>query len=84
MKICIQRNCIVSTVHLVSVIKLRLFVLSDTVFPIVSQLPRSIDTLNVTSLACPALPLCPLAITEAERGAPAILERIRASMKKVS
>ncbi|KAL3693861.1 hypothetical protein R1sor_007512 [Riccia sorocarpa] len=47
------------------------------------QLPRSIDPLNVTSLACPALPLCPLAITEAERGAPAILERIRASMKKV-
>ncbi|KAG6541887.1 hypothetical protein Mapa_016715 [Marchantia paleacea] len=47
------------------------------------KLPRSIDTLNVTSLACPALPLCPLAITEAERGAPAILERIRASMKKV-
>ncbi|KAL2608651.1 hypothetical protein R1flu_027224 [Riccia fluitans] len=44
---------------------------------------RSVDPLNLTSLACPALPTCPLAITESERGAPAMLERIRATMKKV-
>ncbi|CAM6113369.1 unnamed protein product [Calypogeia fissa] len=47
------------------------------------QLPKSIDPLNITALACPALPLCPLAITEAERGAPDILLRIRATLKKV-
>jgi sulfite reductase (ferredoxin) len=34
-------------------------------------------------MACPAFPLCPLAITEAERGIPAILKRIRAMFEKV-
>lgn len=34
-------------------------------------------------MACPALPLCPLAIAEAERGAPDILKRIRTVMDKV-
>ncbi|CAN6454170.1 unnamed protein product [Victoria cruziana] len=34
-------------------------------------------------MACPALPLCPLAITEAERGIPDILKRIRAVFDKV-
>lgn len=34
-------------------------------------------------MACPAFPLCPLAITEAERGIPSILKRIRAMFEKV-
>lgn len=34
-------------------------------------------------MACPALPLCPLAITEAERGIPEILKRVRAVFDKV-
>lgn len=34
-------------------------------------------------MACPALPLCPLAIAEAERGAPDILKRIRTMFEKV-
>lgn len=41
------------------------------------------DPLNITAMACPALPLCPLAIAEAERGAPDILKRVRAMMDKV-
>ncbi|PIN07487.1 Sulfite reductase (ferredoxin) [Handroanthus impetiginosus] len=45
--------------------------------------PRLIDPLNVTAMACPALPLCPLAITEAERGIPDILKRIRAIFERV-
>lgn len=47
------------------------------------QLPRYVDPLNITAMACPALPLCPLAITEAERGIPEILKRIRAVFEKV-
>ncbi|KAI9194579.1 hypothetical protein LWI28_007322 [Acer negundo] len=46
-------------------------------------LPRFVDPLNVTAMACPAFPLCPLAITEAERGIPDILKRIRAVFEKV-
>ncbi|KAK7275964.1 hypothetical protein RIF29_17091 [Crotalaria pallida] len=34
-------------------------------------------------MACLAFPLCPLAITEAERGIPGILKRIRAVFEKV-
>ncbi|WJX51030.1 assimilatory sulfite reductase (ferredoxin) [Trifolium repens] len=45
--------------------------------------PKYVDPLNVTAMACPAFPLCPLAITEAERGIPAILKRIRAMFEKV-
>ncbi|KAL5990118.1 transcriptional regulatory protein [Asimina triloba] len=45
--------------------------------------PRLVDPLNLTAMACPALPLCPLAITEAERGIPAILKRIRAVFDRV-
>lgn len=45
--------------------------------------PHYVDPLNVTSMACPALPLCPLAITEAERGSPDIIKRIRAVFEKV-
>ncbi|CAA6659134.1 unnamed protein product [Spirodela intermedia] len=48
-----------------------------------SQLPRYVDPLNITAMACPALPLCPLAITEAERGIPDILKRVRAVFDKV-
>ncbi|KAK6138323.1 hypothetical protein DH2020_027907 [Rehmannia glutinosa] len=45
--------------------------------------PRFVDPLNVTAMACPALPLCPLAITEAERGIPDLLKRVRAVFEKV-
>mmetsp|Transcript_5416 Transcript_5416/g.13559 ORF Transcript_5416/g.13559 Transcript_5416/m.13559 type:complete len:601 (-) Transcript_5416:89-1891(-) len=41
------------------------------------------DGLVVKSMACPALPLCGLAVTEAERGIPAVNERLRALMTKV-
>ncbi|KAJ0876725.1 Sulfite reductase 1 [ferredoxin] [Helianthus annuus] len=34
-------------------------------------------------MACPALPLCPLAITEAERGIPDLLKRFRSVFEKV-
>ncbi|KMZ71185.1 Sulfite reductase (ferredoxin), Sulfite reductase (NADPH) [Zostera marina] len=44
---------------------------------------KYVDPLNVTAMACPALPLCPLAITEAERGIPALLKRVRAIFDKV-
>ncbi|CAI5536240.1 unnamed protein product [Closterium sp. Naga37s-1] len=42
-----------------------------------------VDPLNLTAMACPALPLCGLAITEAERGLPSVLKRIRAMLDKV-
>lgn len=45
--------------------------------------PRYVDPLNITAMACPALPLCPLAITEAERGTPDLLKRVRAVFEKV-
>ncbi|MED6172984.1 hypothetical protein PIB30_055167 [Stylosanthes scabra] len=45
--------------------------------------PRFVDPLNITAMACPAFPLCPLAITEAERGIPDILKRIRTMFEKV-
>ncbi|XP_051120346.1 sulfite reductase 1 [ferredoxin], chloroplastic-like [Andrographis paniculata] len=45
--------------------------------------PRLVDPLNLTAMACPAMPLCPLAITEAERGIPDILKRVRAVFEKV-
>ncbi|XP_074572740.1 sulfite reductase [ferredoxin], chloroplastic-like [Curcuma longa] len=45
--------------------------------------PSEVDLLNVTAMACPALPLCPLATTEAERGIPDILKRVRAVFDKV-
>uniref|UniRef100_A0A803PTM5 Sulfite reductase [ferredoxin], chloroplastic n=1 Tax=Cannabis sativa TaxID=3483 RepID=A0A803PTM5_CANSA len=45
--------------------------------------PRYVDPLNVTAMACPAMPLCPLAITEAERGIPDILKRVRAVFETV-
>ncbi|CAN6350535.1 unnamed protein product [Urochloa humidicola] len=45
--------------------------------------PNDVDPLNLTAMACPALPLCPLAQTEAERGILPILKRIRAVFDKV-
>ncbi|XWS52539.1 hypothetical protein CRYUN_Cryun11dG0079200 [Craigia yunnanensis] len=45
--------------------------------------PRYVDPLNLTAMACPAFPLCPLAITEAERGIPDILKRVRDVFEKV-
>ncbi|KAG1368749.1 sulfite reductase [ferredoxin], chloroplastic [Cocos nucifera] len=45
--------------------------------------PIYVDPLNITAMACPALPLCPLAITEAERGIPSFLKRVRAVFDKV-
>ncbi|GAV87347.1 NIR_SIR domain-containing protein, partial [Cephalotus follicularis] len=45
--------------------------------------PRYVDPLNLTAMASPAFPLCPLAITEAERGIPGILKRVRAVFEKV-
>ncbi|KAI4368623.1 hypothetical protein MLD38_017162 [Melastoma candidum] len=45
--------------------------------------PKYVDSLNVTAMACPALPLCPLAITEAERGIPDILKRVRAVFERL-
>ena len=48
-----------------------------------AQQPKYVDPLNLTAMACPAFPLCPLAITEAERGIPDILKRVRAVFEKV-
>ncbi|KAF3452526.1 hypothetical protein FNV43_RR02959 [Rhamnella rubrinervis] len=45
--------------------------------------PRFVDPLNLTAMACPAFPLCPLAVTEAERSIPDILKRVRAVFEKV-
>lgn len=42
-----------------------------------------IDSLDRFAMACPALPLCGLAIGEAERGLPDINNRIRALMNKL-
>jgi sulfite reductase (ferredoxin) len=42
-----------------------------------------VDALERLSMACPALPLCGLAITEAERGLPEINARLRTVMTKV-
>lgn len=45
--------------------------------------PSELDSLDRNSMACPALPLCGLAITEAERGLPDINRRVRALLDKV-
>lgn len=44
---------------------------------------EAVDPLNRLAMACPALPLCGLAQTEAERIMPTYLERIRAVMDKM-
>lgn len=44
--------------------------------------PLQLDSLDRLSMACPALPLCGLAIGEAERGLPDINRRIRTLLNK--
>ena len=44
---------------------------------------QDIDLLNRHALACPALPLCGLALTEAERTLPDILNRIKLQLKSL-
>ena len=44
---------------------------------------EDLDEIDRKSMACPALPLCGLAIGEAERGLPDINKRIRALMDKL-
>ncbi len=48
------------------------------------QSPRFVDPLHLSAMACPALPLFPLAIGEAERGAPDSLQRIWDMFERVS
>ncbi|WP_072619731.1 sulfite reductase, ferredoxin dependent [Spirulina major] len=43
--------------------------------------PDAIAPLHRTAMACPALPLCGLAITESERILPSIIDRIQALLK---
>ena len=45
---------------------------------------ESVDPLNRLAMACPALPLCGLAQTEAERIMPSYLERFRALLQKMN
>ena len=45
--------------------------------------PKAIDPLVRYSMACPALPLCGLAVTESERAMPTILTRIRVLLKQL-
>ena len=42
-----------------------------------------LDSLDRTSMACPALPTCGLAVTESERSLPDINRRIRTLMTKL-
>jgi sulfite reductase (ferredoxin) len=57
--------------------------ITDGIFFPLLQSPRFVDPLHLSAMACPALPLCPLAIAEAERGAPDILQRIRDMFERV-
>eukprot|EP00873_Tetraselmis_striata_P028760 jgi/Tetstr1/449024/TSEL_036249.t1 len=43
----------------------------------------SIHSMHFNSMACPALPLCGLAVTEAERGMPAVIDRMVAVLEKL-
>ncbi len=45
--------------------------------------PATIDPLVRHAMACPALPMCGLAVTESERVIPNILERVRSLLDKV-
>ena len=45
--------------------------------------PEKIDSLVRYSMACPAMPLCGLAVTESERAMPAILTRIRTLLDNI-
>ncbi len=43
----------------------------------------SLDSIDRLSMACPALPLCGLAVTEAERSLPDVNRRLRALLDRV-
>ena len=45
--------------------------------------PAEVDSLDRFSMACPALPLCGLAIGEAERGLPDVSTRVRAMLDRL-
>ncbi|WP_052043117.1 MULTISPECIES: NADPH-dependent assimilatory sulfite reductase hemoprotein subunit [Prochlorococcus] len=45
--------------------------------------PESPEAISRHALACPALPLCGLAITEAERALPDILQRMKVLLKEI-
>ena len=47
------------------------------------KLVEEIDPLTRLSIACPALPMCGLAINEAERVMPTYVERMRALLDKL-
>lgn len=47
------------------------------------QAAAPLDGVDRLSMACPALPLCGLAITEAERGLPDVNRRVRATLERV-
>lgn len=42
-----------------------------------------LDSIVRTSMACPALPTCGLAVTESERGLPDVNRRLRALMSRL-
>jgi len=44
---------------------------------------EALDNLERLSMACPALPLCGLAIAEAERAMPSLLVRLRKQLKRI-
>ena len=58
-------------------------------FSLVSHSPSlcrdiaDVDNLNRLSMACPALPMCGLAITEAERGVVDLLARVRTVLSRL-
>jgi sulfite reductase (ferredoxin) len=45
--------------------------------------PRSVSTLRQYSMACPAIPTCGLAISEAERALPGIIDELEALLKQL-
>jgi sulfite reductase (ferredoxin) len=47
------------------------------------QTPDTIDSLVRLGMACPALPMCGLAVTESERIIPSILARLRSQLKSL-
>ncbi|WP_320667600.1 NADPH-dependent assimilatory sulfite reductase hemoprotein subunit [Prochlorococcus sp. MIT 1307] len=47
------------------------------------EYPEKVKRLEKHALACPALPLCGLAVTEAERALPGVLNRVEALLKEM-
>lgn len=54
-----------------------------TVFRVTCRDVVDLDSIDRTSMACPALPTCGLAVAESERSLPDINLRIRALMTKL-